>query len=208
MNNIMQRQQMLVDAGYNLGNTGPNQDGVDGNWGKLSKQAWNRSGFENQHQKPTGSSHMSRIGGGLQQFGGNIGGLIGTGFQNMINAGTNIQGNVDANVRKANTITSTDGSKSRVLNPGEGGYMKPTNFQNLKKHTGGLMKGVGNVGMGTGSLFGSAINRDLGGMGQGAMQVGKGILGGGMSALGGLGSGIGMLGQAFDGVSFNPRYGE
>ena len=42
---IMRKQQILVDAGYDLGDTGPNEDGVDGDWGNKSEEAWDK------HQK-------------------------------------------------------------------------------------------------------------------------------------------------------------
>lgn len=37
---IKKKQQAMVDAGYDLGKTGPNKDGVDGSWGPKSKKAW------------------------------------------------------------------------------------------------------------------------------------------------------------------------
>ena len=36
---IVQWQQALVDLGYDLGEFGPNDDGVDGDWGRVSKRA-------------------------------------------------------------------------------------------------------------------------------------------------------------------------
>ena len=33
-------QQKLVDLGYNLGTSGPNKNGVDGAWGKMTNKAW------------------------------------------------------------------------------------------------------------------------------------------------------------------------
>ena len=36
---IMAKQQILVDAGHDLGKTGPNEDGVDGDWGNKSEKA-------------------------------------------------------------------------------------------------------------------------------------------------------------------------
>lgn len=36
---IMRKQQILVDAGHDLGDSGPNNDGVDGDWGSKSKKA-------------------------------------------------------------------------------------------------------------------------------------------------------------------------
>lgn len=43
------KQQALVDAGYNLGTTGENRNGVDGAWGKKSQAAWDlamQDGYE------------------------------------------------------------------------------------------------------------------------------------------------------------------
>lgn len=39
--NPFKRQQELYDAGYDLGKTGPNGNGVDGNWGEKSQAAYN-----------------------------------------------------------------------------------------------------------------------------------------------------------------------
>lgn len=44
-----ERQQALVDAGYNLGTTGENKNGVDGAWGNKSQAAWDlamKDGYE------------------------------------------------------------------------------------------------------------------------------------------------------------------
>lgn len=40
---IMNIQSHLKSAGYDLGNTGKNKDGVDGDWGNISKKAWEQA---------------------------------------------------------------------------------------------------------------------------------------------------------------------
>lgn len=43
LTDIHAKQAALVAAGYNLGKSGINKDGVDGAWGNKSKAAWDQA---------------------------------------------------------------------------------------------------------------------------------------------------------------------
>lgn len=65
-NSAAQKQQILVNNGYNIGNTGPNGDGVDNVWGKKSQTAWNDfinnkyGSAQNNQASPTNNSNISK----------------------------------------------------------------------------------------------------------------------------------------------------
>lgn len=196
---IRARQQSLVDAGYNIGATGPGGQGVDGNWGDKSKGAWNQYQMANvgNNALNLGKAGVNAIGSGINAAGG----LMGMGLNTLKNFGGNIQSNVQNAVTNQNTI-----SDGKVLGQSEAGYLPMTNNQQLMKSAGGILQGVGNTGLGVGKAIGSLAQGNFGNALSGVGQAGSGLLGGGMSALKGIKSVSGMLGKAMQGMHFGAKY--
>jgi len=213
LNLIKTKQQELVNAGYNIGTSGPQSDGVDGQWGDKSQGAYNKHRASQLKAnaanaiKGTGgllgksASMLGRAGKGAMAGVGGVGGLLGKGLGALTGAGERMQGNVQGQLAKQNTLS--DGS---ILGQGEAGYVPLSDMQKMQQSAGGVLSGAGNIGLGAGKALGSLAQGNLGGAGQGAMQAGKGILGGGLSALKGLSTGAGMLGKVLQGASYGAKY--
>ena len=199
--NVKNRQQQLVDAGYDIGRTG-----VDGVWGDKSSGAWD------QYQADKRAQTMQNIKGGLgaglnigkKTLGAIGGGAVGVGgllLKGMDSIGGGMQSDVQNQLTKQNTLS--DGT---VLGRGDAGYAPLSDMQRMKSSVGGTLKGVGSAGMNIGGALNNAFAGNWGGAGQNALAAGKSALGGFGSALGGLSAGASMLGKALQGVNYGARY--